>query len=109
MERIGRWSFLAGVLLSILLGFVAIKTATVYLVLVGLGLVVGFLNITEKETVPFLVAAIALMMAGTARLEVLPLVGELLQTIVRAINIFVAPAAIVVALKTVKDLAGTSD
>ena len=107
MEKIGSYSFIAGVVLSIVIGFVSLATETVLLVLVLLGLVVGFLNITEKESTPFLVAAIALMAAGAAQLSRLPFVGKQLATIIGAITIFVAPAAIIVALKAIKDMAKT--
>lgn len=108
MEKIGSYSFIAGVVLSILIGFVALSVAkTVLLVLVVLGLIVGFLNITEKESTPFLVAAIALMAAGSAQLSLIPRVGEPLSKIIGAITIFVAPAAIIVALKAIKDMAKT--
>ncbi len=77
------------------------------LLLVVLGLITGLMNITEKETTPFLVAALALLATGTASatLMVIPKVGIYLASIVNAIGVFVAPAAIVVALKTIKALA----
>lgn len=107
MGKIGSYSFIAGVVLSILIGFVSLRTDVALLVLVVLGLIVGFLNITEKEVTPFLVAAIALMAAGSAQLSRLPFVGVQLTKIIGAITIFVAPAAIIVALKAIKDMAKT--
>ena len=107
MEKIGSYSFIAGVVLSIVIGFVSLATNMVLSVLVLLGLIVGFLNITEKESTPFLVAAIALMSAGSAQLSLIPRVGLPLAKIIGAITIFVAPAAIIVALKAIKDIAKT--
>jgi len=37
--------------------------------LVILGLIVGFLNITERKPTPFLVAAVALLVTGTAEVS----------------------------------------
>ena len=77
------------------------------LLLVVLGLVVGFLNISEKETTPFLVAAAALLITNTAgdALNKIPVVGDSVAGIVSQISVFVAPAAIVVALKAIQSLA----
>ena len=81
----------------------------VLLVLVVLGLIVGFLNIKDKQVVNFLIAAIALMAVGTANLisinMAIPMLGTLIQSIVQNIAAFVAPAALVVALKEVYNIA----
>ena len=75
-----------------------------------MGLVVGFLNVTEKETVPFLVAAAALMLTATsvATLQSIDLgvgLGNYLAGIVSQIGVFVAPGAVIVALKAIYSLA----
>lgn len=110
--KIGHWSFLLGVALAVVFGFFKAGSyaGILTLVLVILGLVVGFLNITEKETTPFLVAAIALMTTSAAGelIHIDTLVsnfGTWLQAIVVNIAIFVTPAAIVVALKAIHSLA----
>lgn len=108
LEQFGRWAFIGGVLLAVIGGFVstALPAGTVAIVLVLLGLVVGFLNIVQKETTGFLVAAVVLLLAGADGLKDLPLVGVYLVPIFTNITAFVAPAAIVVALKAVYALAG---
>ena len=77
--------------------------------LVILGLLVGFLNITEKETTPFLVAAIALLATGSATdsLKIIPpkALGIFLASAVNNIAAFVAPGAILVAVKAIWALA----
>jgi len=105
MEKIGEWFFLAGVVLAILVGLVG-QVQYAGIVLVILGLVVGFLNITEKETPQFLVASLALLLPGTiTSFSQLPMVGNVIISILNNIAIFVAPAAIIVALKTIWVLA----
>lgn len=110
-SKIGQWAFLVGLALAVVFAFVKAGNweGIVTLVLVIAGLVVGFLNITEKETTPFLIAAIALMATSAARLEVInnlvPNVGTWLQNIVVNIGVLAAPAAVVVALKAIKSLA----
>jgi hypothetical protein len=113
-QKIGGLALILGVVIALVAGVVstfafdatmAYASAYVLLVLVILGLIVGFLNVKDKEVVNFLIASIALMVVGTANLSslnsiVTPL-GTLVQTIIQYIAAFVAPAALVVALKEV--------
>lgn len=109
--KIGQWAFIVGVILAVVFGFLKAGNwaGIVTLVLVVAGLIVGFLNVTEKETTPFLVASIALMATSVANLEVIndlvPNVGTWLQSIVGNFAVLIAPAAVVVALKAVHSLA----
>jgi len=57
--------------------------------------------ITEKETTSFLVAAVALLLAGTANFSAIPGIGQYIAQILHFVGIFVAPAAVIVALKAV--------
>ena len=100
---IGRWAFLLGVIISLLAGFGG-QIPALITVLFVLGLIVGFLNITEKESTPFLVAVIALLIIGIAGLQF----GRFTQTIVAILQnliAFVSAAAVVVALKQVLSIA----
>ena len=108
----GHWAFILGVIIAIIAGlatgFVDVITAGwITFVLVILGLIVGFLNINEKETQPFLIASIALMLASTSLvgLSIAYGIGTYLTTIVIHIAAFVAPAALLVALKAIYKLA----
>ena len=108
--KLGQWAFIVGVLLAILFGFVPTDwESKATLLLVVLGLVVGFLNVTEKESTPFLIAAAALMITANAgtNLSVIKLagLGNFLQSAVEKIGVFVAPAAVIVALKSIQSLA----
>ena len=109
--KLGQWAFIVGVLLAILFGFIPTKEweSKATLLLVVLGLVVGFLNVTEKESTPFLIAAAALMITANAgtNLSVIKLagLGNFLQSAVEKIGVFVAPAAVIVALKSIQSLA----
>ncbi|MBW3002713.1 hypothetical protein KY338_06155 [Candidatus Woesearchaeota archaeon] len=104
--RLGHWAFIVGVLIAVIAGLVpAWNTPTVMWILVILGLIVGLLNITAKETVEFLVATIALVLIGTAGIQTLPALGTIVTAILENIVAFVAPAALVVALKAIYELA----
>ena len=111
MEKYGEWAFIIGVILAIIAGLaagaitaeVAGWLAVVFLIL---GVVVGFLNITDKEAVSFLVASIALLAAGAAAQWIgVPMIGSYIVAILGNIAAFVAPAAVIVALKAVWNMA----
>lgn len=108
----GHYAFIAGIVVAILAGIFggAMNVAYTAVILVLLGLLVGILNVTRKEVVPFLVAAIALMTVGTAGLSSMTSLlgavlsfdlGEYIAAILTNFVAFVAPAALVVAIKAV--------
>ena len=111
-SKMGQWAFIVGVLIAVVIGLFSSNLSGNFqgwlvLLLVVLGLVVGLLNVSEKETTPFLIAAAALLITGTsqATLIVIPTIGTYLGAIVQNIAVFVTPAAIVVALKAIQSLA----
>lgn len=105
-EKVGGWSFLAGVVIAVILGVMGERTPTTTNILLVLGLIVGLLNITGKEIVPFLVASVALIVSGLVGGVSQALPGWL-TAILANIIIFVVPAAIVASLKTIYVLAAT--
>jgi hypothetical protein len=106
LAKVGTYAFLLGVLIAIGTAFVPslVSTGTATALLVVLGLLVGFLNVTQKETVPFLVAALALGLGSSAKFSTLQTVGTYLDAIMANMVTFVAPAAVIVALKAVYEL-----
>jgi len=99
------------VILGIVQGVRQDPVTTPYLVATGvvlviLGLVIGFLNITKKETTGFLVAMLAILAVGiTAVTGVIPeALGTLtliLESTFGFLIILVTPVVIVVGLKTI--------
>ena len=106
METISHWIFLIGVAIAIVLGFLMPESSLVASILVIIGLVVGLLNITSKEVLPFLLATIALAVSA-ATFELIPYIGTYLKYILSYILMLVAPAAVVVALIVIWRLAST--
>lgn len=109
-EKAGHYAFLAGVFLALLLGLfpniVGEYQAYSAFALVVLGLIVGFLNVTSQESTPFLVAAIALGMgSGIVSLNFVPYFGGFLSRVFTYVSVFVAPAALVVAVKAIYNMA----
>jgi hypothetical protein len=107
-QRVGNYSFIIGVIIAIVLGLVSLGAATPWLasLLVVLGLIVGFLNVTGKETKEFLIVAVVLIIAASmggagATLGGVEFIGTYLQGIFTQVLAFVVPATIVVALKDI--------
>ena len=124
MEKAGEYAFMAFVIIAIIAGIVVgalpdyrPPTNTdidgwVTFILVILGIIVGFTTVTEKETQPFLIAAIALAVANAAEPfaalnMVLDPLGYIADYIVKYIAVFVIPAAVILAIKAVYALART--
>ena len=104
MEKVGRWAFIAGLVLAVLAGLVVVDVYWVTWVLAILGLVVGFLNISTKETQGFLLPAVALALSASA-VRSLPVVGFVLTNILDNVLIFVAAAMLLVALRALLETA----
>jgi len=104
---IGHYAFFIGALVAVVAGLFrnVIPDVVLVSVLVLLGLVVGLLNVTMRETTEFLVAAIALMLAGVVNLGIIPVVGLYVRSILTNLVVFVVPAAIIVSLRAIWVLA----
>lgn len=109
MDKLGEWAFIACVVIAVVAGLASTGNSMVAAALVILGIIVGLLNVSEKETSAFLVAAIALIVAGTVAFGAIDNLfaglGSMLNSIVGNIATFVAPAAIIVAIKAVWSMA----
>src|SRR3989338_3037872 len=115
-QQMWSYAFLVGVAIAIIVGalsaagqasMLGAAAAWVPLVLIILGIVVGFLNVKDKETDKFLIASLALLAVPATGLWLnqIPMVGVYLLGIVGNVAVFVAPAALIVALKAIYALA----
>lgn len=103
-KTVGAWAFLVGVVLAIVLGAVGSISGLLAISLVILGIIIGLLNITEKETQPFLMAGVVLVIVsalGQTVLSVIPVIARMLS----ALLILFVPATVIVAVKSVFALA----
>jgi len=106
LDVIGKWSFIVGIFGAIIAGLIieaGILTEIPYLtlILVLLGLIVGFLNITEKDTVKLLVAIIALVSVGSITVAAIPAITTYLSTVLQNIITFAGAVGLVVAIKAI--------
>jgi hypothetical protein len=107
MQKVGSWAFIVGVVIALIAGFWPLN-AVVTSVLLILGLIVGFLNVSGSETMPFLLASVSLVIVssfGGNLLGAIQVVGPKIQAVLTTLVNFVIPATIVVALKAIYALA----
>jgi hypothetical protein len=109
MERLheyGKWAFLGGVLITLLstvlpasLGGVSLMT-----LLLLLGLLVGWLNVSRENSVTFLLGVLVLLTVGSSALEAVsrfgPVYGYLTAVLPNFVT-FVGAAGLVVAIRAV--------
>ena len=107
VQKVGSWAFIVGLLIAIVAGFWPLGTVMTS-VLIILGLIVGFLNITGKETNSFLFSTLVLVIMssmGGQLLSSIQYIGPMLQSIFSAMMLFIIPSAVVVGLKAIYSLA----
>jgi len=128
MEKIARWAYIAFVVIAIIMGLVvgymafdkhpagfydpgvADTNGWVTLIMLILGIIIGLTSITEREVTPFLIATIALIVATVANVWApLSNIHELLYywatAILSYIVAFAAPAAVIIAIKSLLPMA----
>ena len=104
IKIVGKWAFLAGLIIAVIASFLTGFGTAIALILFLLGLIVGFLNIAEKDTHKFLLATIALLTGGIASISAISMLGIVityLNAILGNFVAFVSAAALVVAIKAI--------
>ena len=107
VQKVGTWSFIVGIIIAMVAGFWELN-ALIVSVLILLGLIVGFLNVTGEETTPFLLATVSLVIVaavGQGVLGQVEVVGPVLQRVLTTFITFIIPATIIVACKAIYSLA----
>ncbi len=105
LKKIGPWAFILGLVVAV----GAAVSGSVFWLLGILGVIVGLLNITEKEVTSYLLASLTfLLSANTLSVTLTKLVSavpvlanwmKFVDPLMANITLFVAPGAAVVALK----------
>jgi hypothetical protein len=98
MALVGKGSVAVGLVIAVVAGL-GIEQAWFGWVLAVLGLIVGYLNVTDDESHTFLVAAIALILAAEA-LAGIPAVGPVLTQIIANLVMLLGGAVVVVTGKS---------
>ena len=128
MEEIARWAYIAFVVIAIIMGLAVGYMANdkhplgwadpdvqningyVLIIMLILGIIIGITSITAKEVTPFLIATIALVVAANANVwsplsEIHTLLDYWATAILSYIVAFAAPAAVIIAIKSVLAMA----
>ncbi|MFO8010861.1 MAG: hypothetical protein R6U89_08635 [Dehalococcoidia bacterium] len=97
-------AFIAGYSVSVICGIWWPDNTVIIAALSIMGLLVGFFNIAGREIVPYLVAAIALVLIGnlgvfTPLNDVVSGLGDTANDIVFLMAVFTAPAAVVQSIR----------
>lgn len=115
---IGLLAFWVGIILAIVGGIWYQGSGNIVLTVVIVGILVGILNVTGKEVLPLLIAAIALIVVGTAGGDngVFGALdkfggeaGTKINSIVAYLATFMAPAAVISAIRAVWAVARPGD
>ena len=101
LEKIGSLAFVVGLVIAVIFGLRGPAAGLTMVTLAVLGLIVGLLNVTHKESQIYLVAAIAFMISASSLTSITSAVGGVTENI----KTFVAPGAAIVALRALYDLA----
>jgi len=122
MEEIARWAYVAFVAIAVIMGLavgymasqadpgVAEINGWITLTMLILGIIVGITSITAKEVTPFLIATIALIVAAASHVWsplgiIDPLLDYWATYILNYIVAFAAPAAVIIAIRSVLAMA----
>lgn len=99
----GLLAFIVALLLSIVGGIASPDSGQIVLALVILGIIVGLLNVSQKEMAPLLLAAIALVVVGgtgfVALDNIVASLGTTIDRMVHYMAVFMAPAALISAVR----------
>jgi hypothetical protein len=111
---VGGLAFFVGFILALVGGIGFRDNGGIVLALVVLGILVAVLNITAKEVMPVMIAAIALIVAGGANIfnplnNIWDGLGRSFNGIVTELAVFMVPVAIISAIRAVVVLARPGD
>ena len=114
IKIIGAWSFIIGVIIALVVGIlsnfiqVELYMKSISIAILVIGLVVGGLNVSEKETTSFVIAAIGLTTGSVAVANIgvlIPGLGQMITTTFGIFGLFVAGALFVPSMKMVYKIA----
>jgi hypothetical protein len=103
-NQLGSWAFLIGLIIAIVIGLFGQLGPNWLMALVIIGLLVGLLNVADRETTPFLLSGTVLIIASAFGGDILSPV-KYAGPIFDALLVLFVPATIVVAIKNVFVLA----
>ncbi len=119
-NSIGAWAFLIGVILAIIIGISSALipipamekySAQIYAILVILGIIIGSMNVSGKDTQTFMIAGAVLVIVSRFGMDsvtgsIIGIgIGDAVSSVFAALLGLFVPATIIVALKSVFSIA----
>lgn len=119
-NAVGAWAFLIGVVLALIIGIGTVLipipsltkySAQIYGILVILGIIIGSINVSDKDNWTFMISGTILVIVSKFGMESVTGsligigVGDLVSSVFGALLVLFVPATIIVALKTVFSMA----
>lgn len=108
LGKYGGWAFILGLVITLVAAYFAPGSSSIMLVLAVLGIVVGVLNVTDRELLYYLVATLTFLLCATTLKDAIlwafgsiPLATNFLINFMQYVVFFVAPGATIVALKAI--------
>lgn len=112
---LGAYAFLVGVVLAVVIGLwrepLQSAGGWIYTTLLVIGLIVGYMNVGDKNASTFLMASLSLVIVGALGADPLKYIAlnnyavQALSNILTSLLVLFVPATIIVALKTVFSMA----
>lgn len=111
---LGAYAFLVGVIFAIVFGafsqYLNKATGVFYTIIVAIGIIVGFMNIGDRDSHTFLLASLSIVIVGALGLEPLKYIAKnfivsMLTNILGSLLVLFIPTTIIIAIKTVFSMA----
>jgi hypothetical protein len=102
MTKVGPWAFILGLIIAVITAVFLEPNTGLLWVLGILGLIVGLMNISDREVRTYLIATIAFLVSASSLstiLQPIPLIGPAIKPFMTNVVVFIAPGAAIVALK----------
>ncbi len=97
-HQVGHWAFSIGLILAVVSPFILIPYTGLALFI--LGVIVGCVNVSGKESHAFLLSVIALVVIGVSGIQLLTFTSPVVAVLSNLIAL-ASPAALVVAVKVI--------
>lgn len=104
-NMIGKSAFLIGFILAIVAGAFDILDQMWTLVLALIGVLIGLLNVTERETQPFLLSGLVLIIVSAFGQGIFMATVPVVARILVALLVIFVPTTIIVAIRNVYNIA----
>lgn len=108
IEKVGVISFIVGLLIVLILSAFGPIAGSIAVIVVVLGLIVGIINIGDEEVHQFLLAALVFIVSAGALSDFasgIPTIGSWMKRLMDGVVLFVAPGAVITALRALYEVA----